>query len=70
MNGKIRLFDSKEATLLADINAHARTVTCMDSTSLPESGPFYVSVDESVLVRDVFDDAVNQGIRRTQLDIW
>ena len=43
MNGKLRLFDSNRSTLLAEICAHARAVSCLDSTSLPES--FFVSYD-------------------------
>ena len=43
MNGTIRVFDSGPSVLLAEISAHARAITCLDTTLLPEKGSHIVS---------------------------
>ena len=65
MSGMIRLFDVKKATLLAEICAHARAVACMDVTTMPISGPFYVS-------KYLFNRLGGRAVTRSTLDrkVW
>lgn len=65
LNGRLRVFDSGSSTLLADIAAHARIISCLDVSPKvdPESGRLVVasgSEDSFVRVWHVTRDDVIQ----------